>query len=185
MDWERSHTVPAGSIPTSAMKEEISRAYVHMVASAAGLTLGTWGTDYDGIDVTLRSKVDFGGISGCLGSELDLQLKCTGQESAVRDETVAWSLDARTAEILRATHRYSLGVFCVMVVPQDPGFWLHHSTEGILARSQMYWIRGQDIPSPGENNSVTVHLPKTNIFTAQNALNLIEESSQFRMGALA
>lgn len=184
MEWERSHTVPAGSIPTSAMKEQISRAYVHMVASAAGLTLGAWGTDYDGIDVTLRSKVDFGGVSGSLGAELDIQLKCTGQESVVRAETVAWSLDARTAKILRAPNRYSLGVFCVMVVPTDPGFWLYHSTDGILARSQMYWIRGQDIPSPGNNESVTVHLPKKNIFTSKNALDLMEESSKFRMGAL-
>ncbi|WP_356882734.1 DUF4365 domain-containing protein [Arthrobacter sp. YD2] len=175
-----SHTVPQGSIPKSAMQEQVSRAYIHMVASAAGLTVGTWGTDYDGIDVTLRSKVDFGGLVGSLGSELDIQLKCTGQKTTVRPNTIAWSLDKRTAELLADPRRYTMGVFCVMVVPPDPGHWLHHSVEGLLARSHMYWIRGRDIPSPGTNQSVTVHLPKSNILRPQDVLDLMQESSKMR-----
>jgi hypothetical protein len=165
------------------MKEQISKAYVHMVASAAGLTLGEWGTDYDGIDVTLRSKVDFGGLSGALGSQLDIQLKCTGQERAVRSDSIAWSLDKRTAELLSDPRRYTMGVFCVMVVPPDPGHWLQHNVEGLLARSQMYWLRGRDIGSPAEHDSVTVHLPKENILRPQDVLDLMEESSRLRAEA--
>lgn len=179
-----THTVPDGSIPLSAMKEEVSRAYVHMVASAAGLTLSDWRTDYDGIDVTLRSKVDYSEAGGCLGPQVDIQLKCSGQERVVHENHISWSLEVRTLRYLRDPNRFSLGVFCVMIVEDDdPGLWLRHDTDGLLARSQMYWVKGEDLPEPKLNQvKQTVHVPRENLFTAGNALLLVEESSRRTWG---
>lgn len=53
-----SHVLPVGSMPISGMREQLSKAYLHMIASSAGLDVGDWGTDYCGFDVTLSSSVD-------------------------------------------------------------------------------------------------------------------------------
>ena len=39
---------PPRSLPLSAMKEQFSLGYVHMVASAAGFSIKNHATDYDG-----------------------------------------------------------------------------------------------------------------------------------------
>jgi hypothetical protein len=171
-----SHVNPVGSQPETATKEQLSKAYVHMVASAAGIDMGTWGMDYDGFDVTLRSSVDYG-PSGLLGPGLDIQLKCTGQKSVNRTDHVTWSLKRKTYNRLSAANRSYPAVFCVMIVPHDPGYWLRHDDEGLLARSQMYFLRGSDFPKATKKKNQILHLPKENLFTPGNLLTLMEESS--------
>lgn len=173
-----SHTNPEGSLPVSATKEQLSKAYIHMVASAAGMDLGQWGMDYDGIDTTVRSSVDYG-PGGLLGPGLDVQLKCTGQQSVDRDDVVAWSLKRKTFKLLSATNRSLPAIFCVMLVPDEPGYWLRHDDEGLLARSKMYYLRGEDFPPTTNRKSQTLHVPKQNRLTPTALLALMEESSQW------
>ena len=176
-----SHVVPIGSIPETAMREHLSEAYLQMVASAAGLTIGIWGDDYDGVDTTLKSKVDY--APGSLGPKIDIQLKCTGQERAVREDTIAWQLETRTIAYLRATHRSNPALFCVLVAPDGPGLWLTHDTVGLLAHSHMYWLWGTDLPEPIlSQDKQTVHLPKANLINPKSILELMEEASQWRQG---
>jgi hypothetical protein len=172
-----SHENPVGSQPETATKEQLSKAYVHMVASAAGVDMGTWGMDYDGFDVSLKSSVDYG-PHGLLGPGLDIQLKCTGQKSVNQPDHVAWSLKRKTFNLLAAPNRSTPAVFCVMILPHDsPGYWLRHDDEGLLARSQMYFLRGSDFPAATKKKNQILHLPKENLFTPGNLLMLMEESS--------
>lgn len=176
---QASHVVPEGSLPLGAMKEELSKAYVHMIASAAGFDVGEWGQDYDCRDVTLSSSVDY--APHLLAPKIDVQLKCTGQEKANREDCVAWSLDSRSYAKLKATNRHTLGLFCVLVVPPEVGHWLHYDEKGMLARSHMYWMWGHSFPElKPESKSQTLHLPKVNILTAASALELMEEASRWR-----
>ena len=75
------------SLPLSAMKEQFSLGYVHMVASAAGFSIKTHNTDYDGVDVTIFSSAEYK-IYYC--PEFELQVKCTSQRSVVRQTRIAW-----------------------------------------------------------------------------------------------
>ena len=172
----QSHVLPSGSLSESAMRENLSEAYLAMVASAAGLTLGSWGNDYDGVDVTLKSKVDY--TPGSLHPKIDIQLKCTGQERAVREETIAWALEPATVKYLRAKNRSNPGLFCVLVAPDEPGWWLSHNVDGLLAHSHMYWTWGCDLPTekPAQKHQ-TVHLPKRNLINPQSLLDLMKEAS--------
>lgn len=174
-----THTVPDGSLPQTAMQEEISKAYVHMVASAAGLTLLDWKTDYGAIDVTVKSLVNYGCVGG-YQPQFDLQLKCTFQDNSNSGgDHFSWQVNRRTHEYLTNPNRANLAVFGVMVVPEEPGLWLAHNTEGLLARSHMYWIRGRDFPPlPDGQDSKTLSIPKTNLLSASSMLELMREASE-------
>ncbi|WP_182976880.1 DUF4365 domain-containing protein [Arthrobacter cheniae] len=174
-----THAVPDGSLPQSAMQEEISKAYVHMVASAAGLTLLDWKTDYAGIDVTVKSLVDYQCVGG-YQPQFDLQLKCTYQDNnSAAGDTFSWSVDGPTHRKVTHPNRSVPATFAVMVIPEEPGVWLSHNKEGVLARSHMYWLRGSDFPElPAGQKSKTLTLPKTNLMTASAMLMLMKEASE-------
>lgn len=174
-----SHEVPDGSLPLSAMKEELSVAYVHMLSSATGLTLGEWSQDYDCKDVTLSSSVDYS--PHLYGPRIDIQLKCTGQESVNRTDSIAWSLDTRAYDKMSRLNRSTPALFCVLVAPSLAGHWLESNHQGLLARSHMYWTWGHTLPPlKATQESQTVHLPKANLLTPKSLLKLMEEASQWQ-----
>lgn len=179
MTLTATHVVPDGSLPQSAMQEEVSLAYVHMVASAAGLTILDWKTDYGAVDITIKSLVDY----GCLGGyqpQFDLQLKCTIQDATnSAGDHFSWSVDQRTHEKLTNANRAVPATFGVMVIPRDPGLWLSHNTDGLLARSHLYFLRGKDFPEfPEGQKTTTLALPKSNLLSAGAMLALMKESSE-------
>lgn len=177
-----THDLLDAQPPVSALKESLSQAVVGLLASAAGLTLGTWSQDYDGFDVTLSSSHNYDPYAW--GPKLDLQLKCTGQQAAQRSEHVSWQLDARTSNLLGATNRQTMSLLCVVVVPQHPGHWLGWPDEGLLAYCKAYFLRGQDIPVINDARaSQTLHLPHANLLTAPVLLDLMEEAAKWRYDA--
>lgn len=181
--WTRSHVLPAGSMPLGGMKEELSFAYLHMLASATGLDVGTWRQDYDVRDISLRSTVDYGDFTpdGLSDAGIDVQLKCTGQERVDRDDTIAWSLSRRTLEKMKRTNRTTPYMLCVLVTPDDAAFWLDSSVDGLLARSHMYYQWGHHLPAlTSGNESQTVHLPKANVLSPATLLELMKEASTWR-----
>ncbi|PPF24240.1 DUF4365 domain-containing protein [Rathayibacter rathayi] len=173
-----SHVLPAGSMPETAMKEELSKAYIHMLASATGLDIGGWNQDYDLRDITLKSRVEYPDL-GDVG--IDVQLKCTGQSSVVHPSWVSWELKPNEVERLRRTNRATPYMLCVLVTEHHVGHWLHHDVEGLLARSHMYYIWGRDLPVPiPAQVTRTVQLPIGNILTPARLLELMEEASAWR-----
>lgn len=179
MTQQRSHVVPDGSLPVSAMKEELSKAYIGMIAGAAGLTMSGWSQDYDCMDVTLASKVDYS-PRRC-APKIDVQLKCTGQASVVREGHIAWSLDVRTVEKMTKLNRADPMLLCVLVTAADYWDWLRHDHEGLLAMSHMYWLWGHQMPAAMmAQDTQTVHLPDSNRVTPESILKLMEEASEWQ-----
>lgn len=178
MTLTASHEVPIGSLGLNAMKEELSQAYIHMLASATGLTVGSWSQDYDCRDVTLSSSVDYS--PGRYGPKIDIQLKCTGQITVVGDDFVKWSLDSRSYHKLSRLNRSTPGLFCVLVTSAEAKYWLHSDTNGLLARSHMYWFWGHEFPAQiAGQASQTVSLPKGNLLTPASLLERMKEASQW------
>lgn len=67
-----------------------------------------------------------------------------------------------------------------MVISDDPGLWLTHNTEGLLARSHMYWIKATDFPDlPDGQESVSVSIPKQHVFSAGQLLGLMKDASEW------
>ena len=80
---------PPQSLPLSAMKEQFSLGYVHMVASAAGFSIKSHATDYDGVYITIFSSAEY---ETYYCPQFELQVKCTSQRSVVRPQGIAWQI---------------------------------------------------------------------------------------------
>jgi hypothetical protein len=153
---------PPDSLPLSAMKEQFSLGYVQMVASAAGFSVKTHGTDYDGVDVTIYSSAEY---ETYYGPQFELQVKCTSQCSVVRQDTVAWQMQARPFRKLTSSKRFIPAYLAILVVPGDTEAWLEQDQEKLLTRSRMYWQEAVLLGAMDENaGNKTVHLPLTNLF---------------------
>lgn len=164
-------TQPDG-LPLSAMKEQFSLGYVHMVASAAGFSIKTHSTDYDGVDITIVSSAEYK-IYYC--PEFELQVKCTSQRRVVRQHSIAWSLDAGPFRKLTNKKRFTPAYLGVLVVPGDPETWLEQDQEKLLTRSRMYWQAASLLGEiDGGADTKTVHLPLGNLFDVPHLRHIME-----------
>ena len=146
---------PPESLPLSAMKEQFSLGYVHMVVSAAGFSIKNHGTDYDGVDVTVFSSAEY---ETYYCPQFELQVKCTSQRSVVRQGGVAWRMEAGPFRKLTSKKRFIPAYLGVLVVPGDPEAWLEQDQEKLLTRSRMYW---QAAPCSGRSTATRTARPCT------------------------
>ncbi|MGV9315536.1 DUF4365 domain-containing protein [Streptomyces sp. NPDC003691] len=113
---------------TSWQKEQISRAYVHALASQGGYTVGDWNVDKDGVDVTLRDR----------GLMVDFQLKCTQSPRAVRGG-YSFDLDIETYDKLRSRERSAPGHLVLLVVPPNLELWVTQHPDSVVLACHGYW----------------------------------------------
>lgn len=169
---------PRGRLPESAMKEQLSIAYLHMTATAAGCTLHRWDTDYDSVDVTVYAAAAFGRQSA---ARVDVQLKCTADASSLTDGHLPYSLASKNYTELADPGRDVPAVLCVLVVPSNPQLWLVHDEKQLLVRSRMYWdFTSSWAPIDGDQASKTVHVPRRNLLTVDSLLGLLQTSTDLR-----
>lgn len=162
---------PRAGLPTSAMQEQFSVAFVHMVASAAGCSLRRHDTDYDGVDLTIHYSADYDYYSE---AQFDLQLKCTTQQSLLRKEHLAWNLSADRFERLTKSKRMNPRYLGVLLVPDDPTLWLEQDEGQLLTRSSMYWEKAVNLGSLATGAaSKSVHLPRGNLFDVSGLLGIM------------
>jgi hypothetical protein len=163
---------PRQSLPLSAMKEQFSLGYVHMVASAAGFSIKNHATDYDGVDITIFSSVEY---ETYYCPQFELQVKCTSQHSVLRPHGIAWQMEARPFRKLTSRKRFIPAYLGVLIVPGDPETWLEQDQERLLTRSRMYWQQATRLGEiDGTAGSKTVHLPLTNLFDVPQLRRIME-----------
>jgi hypothetical protein len=154
-------------------KEEISRAYVHAVAARDGFKLGTWSVDDGCLDVTIGHAGTLGG--GTLANpKIDVQLKCTSQQSIVKKDHVAWKLNRDHHNRLVAAS-VNPQLLVVLVLPEDETTWIEHSVEALLIRRCAYWLRMDGQP-PISSGSRIVHVPMANVFSPESLMTLMLEA---------
>lgn len=164
--------LPAGSLTLSTMKEQLSIAYIEMLTAAAGCTVVDPKVDFDAIDMSIRSSVEY---SHRLGPQLDVQLKCTSQ-AVIRQNHISWRIDERTHKLLTSKKRSAPIILALLIVPSDHNTWLDHNEARLLTESTMYWIAGVDIPVyPAGQETMTVEIPRENRLTRESLLGIMHE----------
>ncbi|WJJ10803.1 DUF4365 domain-containing protein [Prescottella equi] len=172
--------MPDDSLPDTQMKEQISIAFIRMVVAAAGCSVLSWSTDHDGVDISIKSSAEY---SKRLGPQVDVQLKCTSQAGVVRAEEIAWPIDARTHKYLTSAKRQAPALLALLVVPDDVDGWLDHDEDRLLTESSMYWTLGADIPPlPVGQKSITVKIPRRQLFTRDTLLGIMDAVGEGRIG---
>jgi hypothetical protein len=141
-------------------KQEFSRAYVKAVAAACGYATFEHSTDDDSIDLGISNR---GGNGTTRSPRLELQLKCTGRD-VVGDLTVDFPLKLKNYDDLRPTNLMVPRILVVVKVPQNVDEWTVHSEAELLLRHCGYWYSLRGMPSVENVASVTVNIPRTQLF---------------------
>lgn len=141
-------------------KQQFSISLVRAVAAVCGLAYSIPGTDDDSVDATLARR---GGGGTLRSPKLDLQLKCSGglKPSA---QHVTFVLPIKNYDELRPTDIMVPRILVVASVPADLDGWLTCSEDQFLLRNCAYWMSIRGFPDSANEASVTLHLPRAQIF---------------------
>ncbi len=149
-----------GVLPRNEMKQQISLAYLRMVAATAGINVLDWSSDYEGVDTTVQSGAEF---PARIGIKLDIQLKCTSSPNWTKDH-LTHQLSRVRYEKLRHEKRLELAMLAVLVVPDDFNDWLDLNEERLHSKCCMYYALTNEWPLiDGDQDSKVVHLSKRDI----------------------
>ncbi|GHH37965.1 DUF4365 domain-containing protein [Lentzea cavernae] len=160
----------------TARQEQFSLAFVRMIAAAAGCSIKSHETDYDGVDITIASSTEY---VKYYCPEFELQLKCTTQQSLLRDSDFLWRMER--GPFLKLTHgkRYNEAFLGVLVIPRDDEPLLRTGERHLITRSRMYWEHAKLLGEIDDGAaSKTVRLPRTNLFgvgSLQSAMQRVGE----------
>jgi len=153
---------------TSANVEaELSYAYLHAVASHAGMSCSSSNRHEDnaGVDATLVAWGPFPGAPYRKEVDLKVQLKATIQAPTEVGDSYAFNLagvarynDLRSEAI--ATPR----VLVVLFLPPTAEQWISHTAEALSLHRCAYWVSLRGAAESANRTAQTVYLPKRQIF---------------------
>ena len=172
---EATSPAPRGTMTETEQKNQLSLAYIRMVAAHGGFNVGEWNADYDGVDVSLRSYARYPGKAG---AEIDLQLKCTSHAAHQHEDFISYPLKRAVYEKLSAPDRFQLGALAVLVVPGEVSDWIDQDEERLFARGCMYFSLATDW-EPMEEGAETklVRCYRTNILDVDALAELLQTSA--------
>lgn len=157
-------------IANNDIESELSYAYLHAVASAAGAscTYSTRLSDNRGIDAQLTAWGPF--INGGERTEVDLkiQLKATTSTPSDTGSHLSFSLkDIAHYDDLRRKGAYAVPrVLVVLYLPKNKAEWISSTSDVLSLRKSAYWVNLAGAKESNNKNSVTVYLPKSQLLTS-------------------
>lgn len=143
-------------------KEEFSYAYIQAVASAAGYAFQRTTTPLDnlGIDVTITG-IGERTITGF--PQLYLQVKSTSL-NLLEERFLKYPLRVKNYEELRQPNQYPPLILVVVLLPENVEEWLEQSEAELCQKSSAYWISLEGEEPTENRQTVTVYLPRKNLF---------------------
>ncbi|WP_280253623.1 DUF4365 domain-containing protein [Nocardia abscessus] len=151
-----------GGLPITARQEQFSLAFVRMVAAAAGCSVKSHETDYDGVDITIVASAEY---AKYYCPEFEIQLECTTQHRLLRTNDLAWQLERDRFLKLVSRKRFVPALLGVLLIPDDPDQLIDLSEDGLRSASRMYWEHAANLGGIEDGKAgKTVHLPRSNLF---------------------
>jgi hypothetical protein len=176
-----STPAPLGTMVETEKKNQLSLAYLQIVAAVAGFEVAHWKADYNGVDATLRSYARY---ERQAGAEIDLQLKCTSHAGHQHPDFISYPLERPVFEKLSDPERFQLGALAILVVPEDAETWLHQDEERLFARGCMYFSPATEWDAIEEDAaSKTVRCYRENILSVSGLAGLLQASAVLRLSA--
>ena len=163
------------------IESELSYAYLHAVASKAGMacSVGSRHEDNNGVDATLTAWAPFHNGGYLTEVDIKVQLKATIAVPADDGTSLSYFLrgvnrynDLRTATVDAAR------ILVVMFLPADAQEWLNHSEDELALRKGAYWQSLREAPAAATGSGTTVYLPKAQMFTPEALTDLAARLSR-------
>ncbi|NKL63908.1 DUF4365 domain-containing protein [Rhizobium leguminosarum bv. viciae] len=163
------------------IESELSYAYLHAVASAAGMACEICGRHEDnaGADARIVAWAPFQNGGYKTEVELKIQLKATVKTPTLIGDRFSYPFKGiKRYDDLRAESLAIPRILVVLFLPTDSQAWIDHSEEALLLRRCAYWVslRGAD---PSTNDSTqTIYIPTTQKFDVKGLAHLMASLSR-------
>lgn len=160
----------------SAIKEELSHAYVHAVATHAGFAVTRPLKDVDSVDAVIEAKGPLTPNPILLSPRIELQLKahCC---PPVQEPTFSFKLPVKNYSELRGKTMVPR-LLVVLLLPEAKEEWLTHTPDGLISRRCAYWCSLQGAPETANTATQTITMQRDQRFTPQSLRELMVVASK-------
>ena len=165
------------------IESELSYAYLHAVASRAGMACnaGNRHEDNNGIDARITAWGPFDNGGYLTEVDLKIQLKATVRTPVDNGSSFSYFLPGISQyDDLRAETVGTARILVVLFLPSDADLWLTHSEDQLALSKCAYWVSLRGAPPSTNGTGTTVYLPKTQAFTPASLKELSAELSHPR-----
>jgi hypothetical protein len=159
------------------IEAELSYAYLHAVASRAGVACQASTRCHDnlGIDAKLSIVRDFGPRAVWSEVTLNVQLKATTEAPSRKDGRLSYYLrPVAEYDKLRRPSAMPPRLLAVLFLPNDPASWLRHSDEELALCRCAYWVSLLGAPASNNETGQTIYLPEQQALSPDGLLGLFE-----------
>lgn len=154
-------------LSVSAAQEQFSKAFILAMASLAGCSVAEPKPDDDSIDWTLSCRL------APRRPKLDLQVKSTNDGTGT-EAAIHYPLKRKNYDELILADLLTPRLLVLVVVPPDPLAWLTASPEALVLRHCAYWVSLRGLPATDNETSVTVQVPRANLFDVSALTGLMQ-----------
>ncbi len=154
-------------------KEEFSCAYIYAVVSAAGYScqIISRPLDIDGIDIVISGTQTKYSL---YPPRLEVQVKSTSI-NVLSNEFVRYPLKLKNYNELRKQKTLVPKILVVVLIPDIKAEWVNQSETELCIRSCGYWLSLRGQPETQNTESVTVYLPRQQLFTVDALSTLMQQ----------
>ncbi|MEM6404911.1 MAG: DUF4365 domain-containing protein [Cyanobacteria bacterium P01_D01_bin.116] len=154
-------------------KEEFSYAYIYAVVSAAGYSfqIANRPLDIGGIDIIISGEEKEYSL---YPPRLEVQVKSTST-AVIDNEFIRYPLKLKNYNELRKSKTLVPKILVIILLPDNPQEWVNQSEEELCLRRCGYWLSLKGQPETQNVESVTVYLPRQQLFTADAVKNIMEQ----------
>lgn len=163
----------AALMTDSDQKEALSFVYVRAVAARAGYVIGRSELDRDSIDLRIESGEP-------MRPALDLQLKATANLNGRDDCYFRFTLNRKNYDDLRIPTQ-TPRLLVVLDLPRRRDQWVTITEDKLVLRRRAYWLSLVGRPQTDNQVSVTVQIPRRNVFDVNGLRALMDQSREGRI----
>ena len=151
-------------LPLTNVKEELSISYINAIAAVCKFGFEVTRVDFDSIDATITSNGKLTAGSVFRSPELKLQLKATERLALNKEGKFVFPLKKKNYDDLRG-NTLTPRLLVVLNLPDVENQWLTHSINDLIIRKCAYWLNLKGLPDVANTESVTVYIPRSNVFS--------------------
>ncbi|MFE6609492.1 DUF4365 domain-containing protein [Amycolatopsis sp. NPDC057786] len=159
------------------------QSFVHVLASAAGLTVAREDIDSRGFDLTIGHKGKLGQLRH---PNIEVQVKSWSKRIAVEQQGY-WKYELRTRHYneLAGTDFMVPRFLVLVIVPDDWHDYVDHAPSSTELRHAAYWMSLRDHPTSNlkPDSKVRVDVPVRNLLTVDSLHAVMKSAATLPVGA--
>jgi hypothetical protein len=182
LTWQESPSLRVAEVAVLTpqnIESELSYAYLHAIASRAGIICEYSGrhSDEAGVDAVLRVKGRLAPDSIFTQFTVDVKLKATKKVPIEQNGRYSHSLKVKNYNELRSTNTSAPQLLVVLFLPEDAENWLSHSEDGLVTRRCAYWVSVRGAVET-DQDSRTIYVPRANLLSVTGLRTLMTRFSR-------